>query len=194
MGKLIFKYGAMGSSKTAQALITRFNYLENNLGVWLIKPSTDTRDGEATIKSRIGLSAEADIIRSEDNILDLWENYKDCCEIIVADESQFFTKDQIEALRTIADGKTIVWCFGLKTNFKSELFEGSKRLIELADTIEEVKSICGCGQHAIINARLDGKGRVVTEGREVLLGGNDRYKPMCHKCYAEACKAALYRY
>lgn len=189
MGKMLFKYGAMGSSKTAQALITRFNYLENGMNVWLIKPAIDTRDGQMTIKSRIGLSAEADAIHPEEDIHRIWTKLKKShpdYNIVIADESQFFTVEQIEQLRTIADEGAQVWCFGLKTNFQSKLFEGSKRLIELADSIEEIKTVCSCGAKATINARLDENGHVIVDGDELLLGGNNRYKAMCHACWVKA--------
>ena len=181
---LTFIYGCMGSSKTAQALIKRFNYIENGIQVWLIKPSTDTRDGENKIRSRIGLEAETCVTHPNDNICVRYPG----TNVIVADESQFFTKEQIEQLRDLADHDVQVYAYGLKTNFKTELFEGSKRLIELADEVQEIVTTCECGHKATVNARLDKDGRVVLAGREVLLGGNDRYKAMCHKCFIEKSK------
>ena len=145
MAKLYFKYGAMGSSKTAQALITKYNYEENDLNVWLIKPGTDTRDGAKILRSRIGLESPADVI---------------------------------------APGTDIpVMCFGLRTDFQTRLFPGSRRLMEVADTIQEIKTICDCGAKATVNARIDGDGHIITQGAQVVLGGNDSYIAMCHKCY-----------
>ena len=186
MAKLYFKYGAMGSSKTAQALITRFNYMERNMTVWLIKPSLDNRDGENILRSRIGLEAECDPIQVTDNIYDLFVgNHKDA-DVIIADECQFFTEEHIDQLRKIVDLCDIpVMCFGLRADFMCRLFSGSKRLFELADSIAEIKTICSCGQKAIINARIDENMNIVTEGAQVLLGSNDRYIAMCHKCYKE---------
>lgn len=186
MAKLYFKYGAMGSSKTANALITKFNYEERGMKVWLIKPSVDTRDGKHTIKSRIGLSAEADIIGENDSISELLESKKDV-DVIISDECQFFKAQQIDQLREIVDFKGIpVMCFGLRTDFKTQLFEGSKRLFEVADSITEIKTICSCGRKATVNSRIDENGFVQTKGRQVLLGDNDRYIAMCHRCFAKA--------
>ncbi len=182
MGKLYFKYGAMGSSKTAQALITKYNYEENGLRVWLIKPSTDTRDGAKTIRSRIGLYAAAEPVSSE---ADLWALFQDrSCDIIIVDECQFMTAQQIDQLRRIVDETDIpVICFGLRTDFLTRLFPGSLRLMEVADSIEEIKTICDCGNKATVNARVDSAGHIVTEGAQVVLGGNDSYIAMCHRCY-----------
>ena len=156
MAKLYFKYGAMGSSKSAQALITQFNYEELGMTVWLIKPSIDTRDGADIIKSRIGLARSAQII----------------------------TPEQIDQLRELVDFEDIpVLCFGLRTDFLTHVFPGSKRLLELADSITEIKTVCACGRKATVNARIDENGRVITQGDQVFLGGNDSYVAMCHRCW-----------
>ena len=190
MAKLYFKYGAMGSSKTAQALITKFNYEERGMRVWLVKPALDTRDGEAVIRSRIGLEAKCFPIGREVDLLELFKVSADSYDVIIADECQFFTEAQVDALRAIVNDFGIpVLCFGLRTDFLCHLFEGSRRLFEVADSIAEIKTICSCGSKATVNARLDGNMRVVTEGDQVLLGGNDCYIAMCHKCWMEAIKA-----
>ena len=185
MAKLYFKYGAMGSSKSAQALITKFNYEEKGMRVWLIKPSTDTRDGADIIRSRIGLEAHADIILPEDSIV---EKYHEAgsYDVIIADESQFFTPEQIDQLRRLVDEDDLpVLCFGLRTDFLTNFFPGARRLMELADSLTEIKTVCACGRKATVNARIDEKGNVVTEGSQVFLGGNDSYIAMCHKCWKE---------
>ena len=185
MAKLYFKYGAMGSSKTAQALITKYNYEENDLRVWLLKPSADLRDGEHTLSSRIGLSAKADVLPPEKDAY-VWfcQEHKDSCDVIIVDECQFLTVDQIDQLRAIVDDYNVpVMCFGLRTDFQTHLFPGSLRLMEVADTIQEIKTICDCGRKATTNARISPEGYVVTEGDQVFLGGNDSYIAMCHKCY-----------
>lgn len=188
MAKLYFKYGAMGSSKSANALITKFNYEERGMKVWLIKPSVDTRDGVHTLKSRIGLSAEADIISSEDSIIGLLKK-KENVDVIISDECQFFSAEQIDELREIVDFQNIpVMCFGLRTDFKTRLFEGSKRLFEVADSTTEIKTICSCGAKATVNARIDENGNILTHGRQVLLGAEDKYIAMCHRCYSKAVK------
>ena len=189
MAKLYFKYGAMGSSKTAQVLITKFNYEERGMKVWLIKPATDTRDGDDVIKSRIGLAEKCHAVYKTENILELFrENYSDV-DVIIADECQFFTPDQVDELRAIVDEHRIpVMCFGLRTDFLTHTFPGSARLFEVADSIAEIKTICDCGSKAIVNARIDSDGRIVTKGRQVFLGGNDRYVAMCHKCWRDRIK------
>ncbi len=184
MAKLYFKYGAMGSSKTAQALITKYNYEENDLNVWLIKPSADTRDGVHILRSRIGLEAQVDVIGPQ---VDIHARYLGSqirkCHVIIADEAQFFTEAQIDQLRAIVDEHNIpVMCFGLRTDFQTKLFPGSRRLMEVADTIQEIKTICDCGAKATVNARIS-DGYIVTEGAQVVLGGNDCYIAMCHRCY-----------
>ncbi len=183
MAKLYFKYGAMGSSKSAQALITQFNYEERGMSVWLIKPSTDDRDGADVIKSRIGLSRRADVIRPGDSIRELYRK-NGSSDVIIADEAQFFTQEQIDELRWIVDFEDIpVLCFGLRTDFLTKFFPGSSRLMELADSIQEIKTVCSCGRKATVNARIDENGRVVTRGAQVLIGGNDSYVAMCHRCW-----------
>ncbi len=183
MAKLYFKYGAMGSSKTAQALITKFNYEERGMSVWLIKPATDDRDGTRVIRSRIGLSSEVDAIRAEDDITKLYRE-RGRHDVIIADECQFFTPAQIQQLRDLVDEENVpVLCFGLRTDFQTKLFPGSRRLFELADSITEIKTICECGAKAIVNARIGPDGTVVTEGAQVMLGGNDSYLAMCYSCY-----------
>lgn len=183
MAKLYFKYGAMGSSKTAQALTTRFNYIELGMVVWLIKPSVDTRDGADIIRSRIGLEEKAQVITPEQSII---EEYRKAGrhDVIIADEAQFFTPEQIDELREIVDDEDIpVLCFGLRTDFLTHFFPGARRLMELADSITEIKTVCACGRKATVNARIDENGRVITEGAQVFLGGNDSYVAMCHKCW-----------
>ncbi len=185
MAKLYFKYGAMGSSKTAQALITKYNYEENDLRVWLIKPSADTRDGLRTLRSRIGLEAQVEVVPSQ---MDVYEQFRKTqlgsCDVIIVDECQFLAEEQIDQLRAIVDEYNIpVMCFGLRTDFQTRLFPGSLRLMEIADTIQEIKTICDCGAKATVNARIDADGHIITKGAQVVLGGNDSYIAMCHKCY-----------
>ena len=186
MAKLYFKYGAMGSSKTAQALITKFNYEERGMRVWLIKPAIDDRDGKTVIRSRVGLFAESEVIDKEQSLIDTFIKNRSDVNVIIADECQFFTASQIDDLRKIVDDYSIpVLCFGLRTDFLSHLFEGSRRLFEVADSIAEIKTICECGSKATVNARLDGNMQIVTEGAQVMIGGNESYIAMCHKCWRD---------
>lgn len=189
MAKLYFKYGAMGSSKTAQALITKFNYEERGMRVWLIKPATDVRDGEYVLKSRIGLASDCTPIPANVSIRELFEEEHPECDVIISDECQFFTPEQIDEMREIVNDCDIpVLCFGLRTDFLTHLFPGSRRLFEVADSIAEIKTICKCGSKATVNARISVLGKVITEGSQVMLGGNDAYIAMCHKCYMNEIK------
>ena len=199
MSKLYFKYGCMGSSKSAQALITKFNYEERDMKVWLLKPSIDTRfdssltlDGKSSIRSRIGLRSEATVIRESTNILDEFliktsthvEFHDSDISVIIVDESQFLSEEQIDQLRVIASKyNTPVICYGLRTDFQTKLFPGSKRLLEVADSIEEIKTMCKCGRKATVNARVNPDGSLITEGEQVVLGANDLYVPYCYSCY-----------
>ena len=185
MAKLYFKYGAMGSSKSAQALITKFNYEELGMSVWLIKPSIDDRDGADIVRSRIGLQAVAQVITPEQSIREAYFA-AGRHDVIISDESQFFTPEQIEELRVLVDDEDVpVLCFGLRTDFLTHFFPGSQRLMELADSITEIKTVCSCGKKATVNARIDENGRVITQGDQVFLGGNDSYIAMCHKCWRD---------
>ena len=187
MAKLYFKYGAMGSSKTAQALITKYNYEENDMKVWLIKPSADTRDGVQLLRSRIGLVAAVEVMTPD---MDIFTRFRETrlgnCHAVICDECQFLTEAQIDQLRAIVNEYNVpVMCFGLRTDFQTRLFPGSRRLMELADCIEEIKTMCDCGSKATVNARIN-DGYIVTEGAQVVLGGNDSYIAMCHRCYVNS--------
>ena len=183
-GKLIFRYGVMGSSKTAQALMLKYAYEEKGYKVLLLKPSVDTRDGVTTVKSRVGIASEASVISSHDDTFVMWT--LSGADIVVVDEAQFLSCDQVNQLRLIACSGATVICYGLKTNFMTKLFEGSKRLLEISDSIEEIASPCKCGRNAIINARIDEQGHIVEEGDEIEIGGDDRYTAMCYECYLTA--------
>ena len=189
MAKLYFKYGAMGSSKSAQALITKFNYEELGMLVWLIKPSIDTRDGADIIRSRIGLQCSARVITPEEDVKTAY-HAAGRHDVIIADEAQFFTPEQIDQLRDLVDEEDLpVLCFGLRTDFLTHFFPGAQRLMELADSLTEIKTVCACGRKATVNARIDGAGRIVTAGSQVMLGGNDSYMAMCHKCWKSRIRA-----
>ncbi len=190
MAKLYFKYGAMGSSKTAQALITKYNYEENDMKVWLIKPSADTRDGADILRSRIGLQAAVEVMVPGRDIYETYAKEHDGnCHAVIVDECQFMTEAQIDQLRAIVDDYNVpVLCFGLRTDFQTKLFPGSRRLMEVADTIQEIKTICDCSAKATVNARIDADGYIVTEGAQVVLGGNDSYIAMCHRCWMQGIK------
>ena len=189
MAKLYFKYGVMGSSKTAQALITKFNYEERGMTVWLVKPQIDNRDSEHLIKSRIGLSSAAYELPYHENIYEVFRSLDQKIDVIIVDEAQFLSEDQVDQLALIViDYNIPVLCFGLRTDFRTKTFPGSKRLLEIADSLTEIKTICSCGKKATVNVRMDSKGRIITEGEQILIGGNDTYTPMCYQCFIEGLK------
>ena len=175
----------MNSGKSTALMQVAYNYEERGMKVWLIKPSADSRDGQFTLKSRIGLSSECEAIGPETDIRTLYYA-RQKVDVIIVDECQFMTMAQIDQLRELVDREDLpVLCFGLRTDFQTKLFPGSRRLFELADSITEIKTICDCGRKATTNARIGADGYVVTEGDQVLLGGNDSYIAMCHKCYQD---------
>jgi thymidine kinase len=186
MAKLYFKYGVMGSSKTAQALITKFNYEERGMRVWLIKPQTDIRDGNGLVKSRAGLEAPAYVLPYTENVYQSYQKLTEQIDVIIVDESQFLSEEQVDQLSMIViDFNIPVLCFGLRADFRTKMFPGSKRLMEIADSITEIKTICSCGRKATVNVRLDEHGKIITEGEQILIGGNDKYTAMCYQCFIE---------
>ena len=189
--KLYFNYATMNSGKSLQLMSIAHNMDERHIPTLTIKPSIDTRDGENKIYSRIGISRDCRMFSQEDDLFDLI-NDENCGRIlcnsylkwIFVDEAQFLTEEQVDQLSDVVDYLGInVMCYGLRTDFKSRLFPGSKRLFELADTIEEIKSTCECGRKTIINARVDKDGNVLKNGPQTLVGGDDRYISICRKCW-----------
>lgn len=182
MAKLYFRYGAMSSSKTAQAIMVKYNYGERGQKALLVKPAIDTRDGVRTIRSRSGLTDEC-VLFSEMPVEAIRAHEYDC---VIVDEAQFLSKDEVFLLIDFVDKYNVpVICYGLRTDFRGEFFEGSKWLMAMADTIEEIKTICWCGKKAIMNARLDGRGGVTRVGEQVVLGADDKYIGLCRKHWEE---------
>lgn len=182
MAKLYFYYGAMGSSKTANALMVAYNYSERGQKTLLAKTNIDTRDGSHTIRSRIGLERECILLSDLCAMKD--EEVKEFDAVIV-DEIQFASKEQIDHLAYIVDYLEVpVLCYGLRTDFQLNLFEGSERLLAVADEIKEVKTMCWCGHKATCNARYNRNG-IVREGSQVMLGANDEYIALCRKHFLE---------
>ena len=178
MANLCVRYGAMGSSKSANALMVHYNYWERGKNALLLKPAIDVRDGARRIKSRCGLEADCELFEN----LDLEKVKAGVYDCLIVDEAQFLKKDEVELLADIVDLYDVpVICYGLKTDFQGNFFEGSHWLLARADTIEEVKTICWCGRKATCNARLDGKGGITKVGEQVVLGANDKYIGLCRK-------------
>lgn len=193
MAKLYFRYGAMGSSKSANILMVRYNYEERGQYAILLKPRTDDRDGEHKIQSRIGLSAPAEYVDDFlKEISKLW-NGKETeylyhgkkVNAILVDEAQFLSPEEVDALSDIVDFYEIpVLCYGLRTDFLNHLFPGSRRLMEIADVIEEVPTVCWCGKREQCNTRYS-NGKIVREGAQIMLGSNESYVALCRKHYKE---------
>ena len=183
MAQLYFKYGAMGSSKTANALMARFNYEERGQEALMVKPQIDVRDGEHMVRSRIGLTYPC-VYFHEMRALGDEALQKYAC--IIVDEAQFLTREEVLYLVHLVDECGIpVMCYGLRADFKGELFPGSYELLVMADKIEEVKTICWCGKKATFNARFDAHGKVLKEGEQVVLGANDKYIGLCRRHWME---------
>ncbi|MBR6321506.1 MAG: thymidine kinase [Lachnospiraceae bacterium] len=184
MAKLYFKYGSMGSSKTAQALITKFNYEERDMKVLLLKPAIDTREATPVVRSRIGLESPCIMVAEDKDLYRLYLDEHRDINVIIVDECQFLTPDQVDQLGMISLEYDIpVLCFGLATDFLTHLFPGSRRLFEIAESVTEIKSVCRCGAKATVNARFDENGKVLFSGSQIMIGGNDRYEAMCRKCW-----------
>ena len=193
MAKLYFRYGAMGSSKSAKILMVRYNYEERGQYAILLKPRTDDRDGEHKIQSRIGLSAPAEYVDDFlKEISKLW-NGKETeylyhgkkVNAILVDEAQFLSPEEVDALSDIVDFYEIpILCYGLRTDFLNHLFPGSRRLMEIADVLEEVPTVCWCGKRAQCNTRYS-NGKIVREGAQIMLGSNESYVALCRKHYKE---------
>ena len=179
MAKLYFRYGVMGSSKTANALMVRYNYEERGQDALLVKPAVDQRDGARFVASRAGLSHPC-IYFDEMQQLSVMELQQNAC--VIVDEAQFLTREEVMYLVGLVDDLGIpVICYGLRADFKGDLFPGSEALLVMADKIEEVKTICWCGKKATFNARFDAAGKVLKEGEQVVLGANDQYIGLCRK-------------
>lgn len=191
-GKLYFRYGTMGSAKTALLLTTAYNFEERGINHLCLKPIIDNREKDSVIRSRIGIERRCSWIYPETDlykqILDLSSQAGKMAEWVLIDEAQFLTARQVDQLARLVDDFGInVQCFGLRTDFRTQLFEGSRRLFEIADTIDEIKSTCACGRKTIVNARIDRDGNVITAGDQVEIGGNDKYITLCRRCWRRRC-------
>lgn len=195
MSKLYYSYGTMGAAKSAQLLMKAYSFEERGIPFVCVKPSIDNRDGVDIIKSRIGIQRECITIDKDDNVFDFINQcvFNSKLQLVeppkwvLVDESQFLTSEQVEQLAKVVDDLDInVMCYGLRSDFSTHTFDGSKRLFELSDEINEMKISCSCGRKAIINARIDENGKVISDGEQIFIGGNESYIPLCRKCYNEA--------
>lgn len=201
-GKLFFKYGCMGSGKSLQLLATAYNFEERGIPYAIFKSEIDTRDGAGVVYSRALGSKDCVSVSPDLNLYELVRNvferdealFRPKAKWILVDEAQFLTPDQVDQLALIVDKLGVsVQCYGLRTDFQTHLFPGSRRLFEVADEITEIKSSCSCDTKTIFNARIDEEGRVVTDGEQIEVGGDDRYISLCRKCYYERSGNKMYR-
>ncbi|MDE6032787.1 MAG: thymidine kinase [Muribaculaceae bacterium] len=178
----------MGSAKTALLLTTAYNFEERGMRYICMKPVIDTRDRKNVIRSRIGIERECQWIMADTDLYltatKLCEEAGCLIEWFLIDEAQFLTAEQVDQLAQLVDDYGInVICYGLRTDFRTHAFEGSMRLFEIADTIDEIKSTCSCGRKTIVNARIDSHGDIVQEGAQVEIGGDEKYIAICRNCW-----------
>ena len=200
MAKIMFHYGSMASAKSLRLLATAYNFEEKGVQIMVLMPSIGTRDGYGIIKSRAGLERKCIMIDADVNLYKAIKAYKnvlasqfETLKWVIIDECQFLTEEQVDQLSDVADFLDVnVLCYGLRTDFQSHLFPGSKRLFEIADEFEEIKSTCECGDRKTsINARFDENGEIITEGDQVMVGGDDKYRAICRRCWKDKVRDKL---
>lgn len=188
MAKLYFYYSAMNAGKSTTLLQSSYNYQERNMRTLIYTAAIDDRYGKSKVTSRIGISQPAQLFNSDTNLFSeiAAEHQQQSLHCILVDEAQFLTKKQVYQLSDVVDKlKLPVLCYGLRTDFQAELFEGSKYLLAWANQLEELKTICYCGSKANFVVRLNEKGEVFTDGAQIEIGGNDRYLSVCRKHFKE---------
>tara|TARA_Y100000768_G_scaffold299878_1_gene233651 strand:- start:16329 stop:16910 length:582 start_codon:yes stop_codon:yes gene_type:complete len=193
MAKLYFYYSSMNAGKSAMLLQINHNYMERGMRPLIFTSCHDDRSGEGVIVSRIGLSHEANIFKENTNLYEEVINLgRESIDCLLIDEAQFLTKDQVQQLSLIVDQLNIsVMSFGLRTDFQGKLFEGSKFLLAIADNLKEIKNICHCGKKATMILRFDEQGLVITEGEQIVIGGEERYVSVCRKHFYEKCTGII---
>ncbi|UIP27010.1 thymidine kinase [Photobacterium sp. TLY01] len=193
MAQMYFYYSAMNAGKSTTLLQSSFNYRERGMSPVIFTAAIDNRFGQGKVSSRIGLSEEAELYRPEDNLWDKLSEMNSLSRVdcVLMDECQFLTKAQVHQLTEVVDKLDIpVLCYGLRTDFRGELFEGSQYLLAWADKLVELKTVCHCGRKANMVIRHDASGKAIADGDQVEIGGNDRYVSVCRKHYKEAMEQA----
>ncbi|MDB2448912.1 thymidine kinase [bacterium] len=187
MAQLYFYYSAMNAGKSTSLLQSAYNYRERGMKALLLTARIDNRYGQGVIHSRIGLEQPADCFDADTDLLDWYRHQAGPADCILVDEAQFLTHQQVDQLATLADDDDVpVLCYGIRTDFRGQLFTGSERLLAISDKLTELKTVCFCGRKASMVARLDENGRAIAEGDQVVIGGNERYVSMCRRHYKEA--------
>ena len=188
MAKLYFYYSAMNAGKSTSLLQSAYNYKERGMRPYIMSAAIDNRYSVGKVTSRIGLEAEAYLFHKEDDLFKILseENKKQGINCVLIDESQFLSREQVKQLAIAVDDLDIpVLCYGIRTDFRGELFPGSQHLLAWADNLIELKTICHCGSKATMVVRTDEEGNIINDGDQVVIGGNDRYQSMCRKHFAE---------
>lgn len=188
MAQLYFAFASMNAGKSANLLTAAHNYKERGMGTLILKPAVDNRDSATEVVSRIGLSAEANTVTPDMNIFEFfkWAQTQRDIHCVFVDEAQFLSKDQVFELCQIVDLYNVpVMAYGLRTDFRGMLFQGSEALLAVADKLMELKGVCHCGRKATMVARVDENGNAITEGDTIEIGGNDRYVSLCRKHWCE---------
>jgi thymidine kinase len=188
MAKVHFFYSTMNAGKSTALLQSNYNYNERGMETLLLTPKVDAVANKSMVHSRIGLEAPAIVVDPEMNIFDYVSNLvkERSIACVLADEAQFFSKDQVRQLCQVSDILNIpAMCYGIRTDFRGELFEGSAELLALADNLVELKTVCDCGRKATMVVRLDSNGNIVKDGAKIQIGGNDSYKVYCRKHFRE---------
>ncbi|WP_188064929.1 thymidine kinase [Sphingobium sp. KCTC 72723] len=188
MAKLYFYYSSMNAGKSTTLLQSSFNYRERGMATMLWTAAVDDRYGQGRVVSRIGLEAQAHLF---DPAIDMFvaiaaQHEATPLSCVLVDEAQFLSRDQVWQLAGVCDRLDVpVLCYGLRTDFQGELFEGSAHLLGLADTLSEIKTVCDCGRKATMNLRVDGQGQAIRHGAQTEIGGNDRYVALCRRHFAQ---------
>ena len=193
MAKLYFYYASMNAGKSTNLLQADFNYRERGMRTMLFTAAVDDRFAAGTVASRIGLAAPATPFDAHTDLgaLALAEHRRDALACVLVDEAQFLSAAQVDQLAELADAHGVpVLCYGLRTDFRGELFPGSARLLALADALIEIKSVCECGRKATMNLRVDENGRAIAHGRQTEIGGNERYVALCRRHFTDALRSA----
>lgn len=188
MAQLYFNFASMNAGKSTALLSVAHNYKERGMGTLVMKPALDVRDSALEVVSRIGLRQEANVITPDMDILEFfkWAQAQRDIHCVLIDEAQFLTSDHVFQLCRIVDLYDVpVMAYGLRTDFRGDLFEGSKALLAVADKLVELKGVCHCGRKATMVARLDENGNAIHDGEQVVMGGNDKYVSLCRKHWFE---------
>ena len=188
MAKLYFYYSSMNAGKSTSLLQSAYNYKERGMTPLLLTAEIDNRYSVGKVTSRIGLEAGAHLFNQDNNLFEMVseQNENETIDCVLIDESHFLSKEQVKQLGQVVDTLDIpVLCYGIRTDFRGELFPGSKHLLAWADNLNELKTVCHCGRKATMVVRLDSDGKVVSDGDQVVIGGNDQYQSMCRRHFAE---------